>query len=114
MTGSLTESRWSPHEIIRVPHEVATRAVAFSSMISRLLGRLDEARAPLSAQFPPPGQDARVLIPFLMGLATVATVRASENRQLGIGTRVRLTPEDRAFLAGAHRHRSGGSQAGRS
>lgn len=77
-------------------------------------GRLDEARALLSAQFPPPGQDARVLIPFLMGPAMVATVRASENRQLGVGTRVRLTPEDRAFLAGAQRHRSGGFHAGRS
>ncbi|MEU6782972.1 AAA family ATPase [Nonomuraea angiospora] len=74
--GSLTESRRILHEVIRLPHGVATRAVAFSSMISRLLGRLDEARALLSAQFPVAGQDPRVLTPFLVELAAVAMLRA--------------------------------------
>jgi DNA-binding NarL/FixJ family response regulator/tetratricopeptide (TPR) repeat protein len=74
--GSLTESRRILHEVIRLPHEVATVAVAFSSVISRLLGRLDEALALLSAQLPRAGRDPRLLTPLLVELAAVATLRA--------------------------------------
>ncbi|GII56588.1 LuxR family transcriptional regulator [Planotetraspora thailandica] len=74
--SSLTEGRRILHEVIHLPHDVATEAVAFSSVISRLLGRLDEARALLSAQARRAGQDLRAQAPLLVELAAVAVLRA--------------------------------------
>ncbi|SDM07708.1 helix-turn-helix transcriptional regulator [Nonomuraea jiangxiensis] len=74
--GSLTEARRILQEVIHLPHDVATAAVAFSSVISRLLGRLDEARALLSAHARRAGQDPRVRAPLLVEVAAVAVLRA--------------------------------------
>ncbi|WP_188194177.1 helix-turn-helix transcriptional regulator [Nonomuraea sp. SYSU D8015] len=74
--GSLAESRRILHEVIHLPHEVASAAVAFSSVISRMLGRLDEARALLSAQTRKAGQDQRVRAQLLAELTAVAVLRA--------------------------------------
>ncbi|MFC4114372.1 helix-turn-helix transcriptional regulator [Nonomuraea zeae] len=74
--GSLTESRRILHEVIHLPHEVASAAVAFSSVISRMLGRLDEARALLSAQTRKAGDDGRVRAQLLSELAAVAMLRS--------------------------------------
>ncbi|WP_214409255.1 helix-turn-helix transcriptional regulator [Sphaerisporangium fuscum] len=74
--GSLTESRRILHEVIHLPHEVASAAVAFSSVISRLLGRLDEAWALLSSQAGRTGHDRHVRTQLLVELAAVAVLRA--------------------------------------
>ncbi|MFI6791749.1 ATP-binding protein [Nonomuraea sp. NPDC050383] len=74
--GSLTESRRILHEVIHLPHEVAAAAVAFSSVISRLLGRLDEARALLSAHTGRAGHDSRLRAQLLLERACVAVLRA--------------------------------------
>ncbi|MFC4591062.1 ATP-binding protein [Sphaerisporangium corydalis] len=74
--GSLTESRRILHEVIDLPPEVAAAAVAFSSVVSRLLGRLDEARALLSAQIRRTGQVGRVRTQLLVELAAVAVLRS--------------------------------------
>ncbi|MEV0233749.1 AAA family ATPase [Nonomuraea sp. NPDC050786] len=74
--GSLAESRRLLHEVIHLPHEVASVAVAFSSVVSRMLGRLDEARALVSAQIRRAGQDRRVRAQLLLELAAVAMLRA--------------------------------------
>ncbi|MEU4232630.1 AAA family ATPase [Nonomuraea sp. NPDC026600] len=74
--GSLAESRRILHEVIHLPHDVASAAVAFSSVISRMLGQLDEARALVSAQTHRAGQDRRVRAQLLAELAAVAMLRA--------------------------------------
>ncbi|MBT2227792.1 helix-turn-helix transcriptional regulator [Nonomuraea sp. NEAU-A123] len=74
--GSLTESRRILHEVIHLPLEVAAAAVAFSSVISRLLGRLDEARALLSAHTGRAGHDRRLRAQLLLERASVAVLRA--------------------------------------
>ncbi|MET8988203.1 AAA family ATPase [Nonomuraea wenchangensis] len=74
--GSLEESRRILHEVIHLPHEVSSAAVAFSSVISRMLGRLDEARALLSAQVRKAGQEERVRGQLLAELAAVAMLRS--------------------------------------
>ncbi|GII75973.1 hypothetical protein Sru01_09550 [Sphaerisporangium rufum] len=74
--GSLTESRRILHQVIDLPLDVSSAAVAFSSVISRLLGRLDEARALLSAQAGRAGLDLKVRSQLLVELAAVATLRA--------------------------------------
>ncbi|MCP2356942.1 DNA-binding CsgD family transcriptional regulator [Nonomuraea thailandensis] len=72
--GSLTESRRILHEVIHLPPEVASAAVAFSSVISRMLGRLDEAQALLSAQTRK--AEGRVRAQLLAELAAVAMLRS--------------------------------------
>ncbi|GAA0371609.1 hypothetical protein GCM10009530_22200 [Microbispora corallina] len=74
--GSLAESRQILHQVIHLPHEVAAAAVAFSSVISRMLGRLDEARALLSTRTREAGYDQRVRAQLLVELAAVAVLRA--------------------------------------
>ncbi|MFG1687128.1 helix-turn-helix transcriptional regulator [Nonomuraea sp. NPDC049269] len=81
--GSLTESRRILQEVIHLPHEVATAAVAFSSVISRLLGRLDEARALLGARTGQTGHDRRLRAQLLLERASVAVLRADPGEARG-------------------------------
>jgi DNA-binding NarL/FixJ family response regulator len=75
VTGHLAESRVMLQEIMRLPREVRVPAVAFSSVVSRLLGRLDEAAALLATEAARCGP-SRIKAQLLAELAAVSVLQA--------------------------------------
>jgi DNA-binding CsgD family transcriptional regulator len=94
--GSLADSRRILQQVIALSPEAAPAAVAFSSVVARMLGRLDEARAVVSAQVRRPGTDPRVRAQLLIELAAVAVLRAdpADARRHAIEARDQIAQAD--------------------
>ncbi|GAA4710869.1 ATP-binding protein [Phytohabitans rumicis] len=105
VAGDLAESRRLLHEIMQTRDQARAAAIAFSSVISRLLGQYDEARALLTAELRRPGQQRRVRAQLRAEAAATAVLCGDPQDGLHQATEaIRLVSgtEDPALAAAAH------------